>query len=167
MFYYKGMNFVNIRLDSRFEDMQKRIARMLNRIDNPEPALMLVGKIIRDSVDENFESEGRPISWAPNSIKTIEAFARGRSGKSLYKKSGGYTKRAAKRIASKKVLHWSTRLRKSINFKVSGKKVFIGTNVEYAAAHQYGLGVPQRKFIMIQPEDMVEIIEKINTHILS
>lgn len=58
------------------------------------------------------------------------------------------------------------RLRGSITHQVRGMNVFVGTNVVYAATHQYGRGkIPQRSFLGINEDDKDTILSILRRHI--
>jgi len=165
------------------------------KAQNVHPALRLIGNVVKKSIDQNFQEEGRP-KWVPNHWITLEVFAHGRKQPPLNpniplwwqmdklqtrvkrgENKGAFTVRAQKRITSKKVLQWTGRLRRSINFRIIGSNaVFAGTNVKYAKLHQEGGPLPKpwfgienvekRPFIMVHPHDRAEMRKLIKKYLL-
>lgn len=76
------------------------------------PVLKDFGEYMVGSVKRNFAAGGRPRKWKPS----LRALATG--GKTLVK---------------------SGRLRSSIGWQVKGGSTYVGTNVAYAKAHQFGV----------------------------
>ena len=87
------------------------IGGMGQKLKSLAPALKTVGQIIRTSVVRNFEVGGRPRSW--------------KESKRAERESG-------------RTLADTGRLRNSIHAAVTGNRIEVGTNVKYAAIHQFG-----------------------------
>lgn len=85
----------------------------------PAKVLKIAGEVMRGSIERTFKEEGSPAgSWPP----------RAESTKRRYKgKSAGHNR-----------LIMSGRLKNSISYKVEGSRLSIGTNLKYAAVHQFG-----------------------------
>ena len=120
-----------------------------------------IGEEALQSVQKNFDQEGRPSKWREWSLRYAEW-------------------RESKRGEAKgeeKILSLSGRLRNSMTkgtpeFSADGilrpyaRRVVIGTNVEYAATHQFGRGaIPARPYLMVQAEDYTEFGLIIEEHI--
>jgi phage virion morphogenesis protein len=87
-----------------------------------------VAELILTSVVRNFSAGGRPQRWAPLKV----------GGASHLNKTG--------------------RLRNSIVPRSDSDSATVGTNVIYAATHQFGRGaIPARPFLVLQDEDIDEI----------
>ncbi len=112
------MGGVGIELEVNDKEVQQMLGQIAKRIGNPEPALKVIGGIIRTSVVRNFEKGGRPDKWEKHS-KLTEA-RRGKGAPILIKQGfeGG--------------------LMGSISVKTEKDSVIVGTNKEYAAVHQFG-----------------------------
>jgi phage virion morphogenesis protein len=134
-----------------------------------------IGEHMMQSIQKNFDDEGRPEKW--DKLHSDYEAAR----------------------PAGKILTVSSDLRNSISPKASSKDVIIGTNKEYAAIHQFGdktkahtikprykkflkftsggetifskgvshpgSKVPARPFLLIQTEDEAEIVDIIEEHI--
>lgn len=90
--------------------------RIVNRFADKKPALRTIGAIGRESIRTNFVESGRPVKWRP-SKRTGDQGLPGKSGSTLRD---------------------TNRLMNSITSSVQKDSVIIGTNVEYAAVHNYG-----------------------------
>ncbi|VAX17041.1 hypothetical protein MNBD_NITROSPINAE04-857 [hydrothermal vent metagenome] len=107
------------------------------RLQNISPALFSFARPLYDSIIENFYSGGRP-PWAPL--------------------APGYLKRKTESGYSPDILIRTGALLNSIRVTPEGGKVTATAGVEYAAPLQYGTGnIPQRPFLMLQPEDEEEL----------
>lgn len=98
--------------DSGVKDMLRRVQA---RVRDMTPAFRIIGATVRTSIVRNFERQGRPTRWAPHSETT-----RARRGKDAM------------------ILRESSRLMDSIHPTAYPDRVEIGTNVVYAATHQFG-----------------------------
>ena len=125
------------------------------------------GERMLRSIQKNFSAGGRPEAWAP-SQRVLK-----RGGKTLIN---------------------SGRLKNSITYRLEGQDLVVGTNVVYAAAHQFGVDKqvsgpahtkqsvdgrrlrvgsksrhmrrPARPFLLIQDEDLVYLGKQIKRHLL-
>jgi phage virion morphogenesis protein len=85
---------------------------------SPQPLLNIAGEVMRGSVERTFREQGSPAgSWAPLAASTLK---RGKGG------------------AGRKILIQSGRLKNSLTYVTSGNVLTIGTNLKYAAIHQFG-----------------------------
>ncbi len=98
-----------------------------------------VGNHVRDSIKLNFDSGGRPVKWPPRKDNLPHP---------LLNKSG--------------------KLMNSFYVTLISNGVAVGTKVKYQAAQNYGFpprNIPARKFLMVQPDDMLKIDNIITNHI--
>ena len=165
--------------------LQRLLAEITGRMRNPEPAMKLIGGIVRSSVARNFEKEGRPTKWARHS-KTTEK-RRGKGAKILRNRGFGGG------------------LAGSVHYNAARNSVVISSNKEYAAVHQFGAkkgsfgtfvvkvdahkrkmkngtivgvrahernaklpwgNIPARPFLMIQDQDWAEIKAALNDFVI-
>ena len=129
-----------ITLNVKIEDGQVKamLTQLKERTQNMKPAFNLIGQIVRNSVIKNFMEGGRPEKWKPSKRAM---------------KEGGQT------------LADTGRLRNSIKSKAFTNRAEVGTNVIYAAIHQFGgkagrgkkVTIPARPFLIVQDEDWTEI----------
>ena len=104
---------------SRFESVMHRIQGVMREAT---PLMALIAPLMHDAVDENFAQQGRP-KWLGLSPKTL--------------------KRRGEAAGTGKILHRSGRLVNSITDSYDSTSARVGTNVVYAAIHQFG-GTIQR-----------------------
>lgn len=129
-----------------------RIRRLGKAVKDKEKPLRAASVYMRGSIDKNFQAEGRPEKWTPLSQKTT----------------------ARRRGKTHKILTDTARLRRSMNYKISGDESHIGTNTIYGPRQHFGYEggtgrgrskTPARSFLMFQEEDVREIGEIYKRHI--
>lgn len=120
------------------------LRRRLRRAAKPDMLLAWaeVGEIVLNSVQRNFDAEGRPKRWPRR-------------------------KRQTRQTIGKKVLTVTGRLRNSIHSVPSARQVRVSSNVVYAATHNFGRDpIPQREFLLVQQEDEGPIAKALEEGIL-
>lgn len=166
------------------DGVQSLLKRLSEKVSDMTPAMQVIGQIVRTSVIRNFEEGGRysgarswrggAKKWEPLSISTIFA---GRKIWFVTKKRGRYTRGkhgAEARLKGRMTLVDTARLRNSINAHAEPGRVEVGTNVKYAAIHQFGgragrghkAQIPARPFLVVQDTDIVEIKKVIENHLM-
>ena len=137
------------------DNWSKRLDRIRSNLDDMEPAWKLVGefmknRVIKDCFGKNQSPDGRPwAKWSPQYRGRMEKRGKG----------------------SNKILQDSGELRK-ITYQAFKDHVIVGTNKEYAAAHQFGIrantrwgGLPARPFLGFTEQDKVKAREILMRHI--
>jgi phage virion morphogenesis protein len=135
---------------------------------NLKPAMKSIGQLVRTSVIKNFETGGRP-AWKPLSEATIFGSFKGQ----MVTKRGKLRKPVERKLGFRKILIDTGRLMKSLNSKAYPDRAEVGTNVVYAAIHQFGgpagrgrkVNVPARPFLMVQDEDWSGIKDILIRHL--
>ena len=122
---------------------QNEIIKRLERISPPDltPAFMAIGETHLATVQERFERETDPYGkrWT---LRKTPLRGRGRQGD-----------------PRRKLLFLTGRLRNSLIYKASPTDVVIGTNLIYAATHQFGRGaIPARPYLDITERDAVRYV---------
>lgn len=153
-------------------ELKKEIGRIITRLEDKTPAMKVIGEIVKSSVIENFQVGGRP-RWTPTKAISM-AIAYRMKGKAIKTKRGGITKGFARHKAGKKTLIDTYHLQKSIAPRAFSDRAEIGTNVVYAAIHQFGgkagrgkkVNIPARPFLMVQDEDWIQMKAAISKHIM-
>jgi len=129
------------------KELSLYLAGMEFRGRNLTPLLLRLGALGKQAVEENFEQQGRP-RWQGLS----EVTKRMRAKK-------GYTG---------PILQVTGDLRDSVTISPPGlDSIDIGSNLEYAAIHQYGgragrgrkVNIPDRPFIHLEADDEEEMAE--------
>lgn len=140
---------IKIKLDKadlkRLQDKLKRITKLKEPLAQIKDALEASTKL---RFNRGVDPEGQP--WKPRTEKYKQRLAR----------QGRLTPR---------VLVVTGKLQKSIQYLSDERKVVVGTNVEYAAAHNFGHKkkptLPKRQFIGLSELDKERIDEIIEKHI--
>lgn len=141
------------------------LRRIVKELNNPTPALKLVGALAQRAIQRNFRNQrdpqGKP--WARLAPATIKA-------------------RRNRNKSSIQILVDSARLKNSLTtpdaLQVSASEVRIGTNVKYAAIHNFGAGarssvkthrsfgaIPKREFMGVSKEDEAGIVAGLNAYV--
>ena len=142
------MTGVSFTVDLDDAAARRALTRLAGRAIDLEPAMDEIGAMLVASTLERFERgedpDGQP--WTP-SIRALE--------------QGGQT------------LVDTTRLRGSITHEAARDSVTVGTNVIYAAIHQFGgkagrgkkVTIPERAFLGVNDDDAAEIGEILAEHL--
>ena len=110
-----------IEIETRYLDkVQKLMSLMIAQGKDMRPLMRQVAADMHDAVEENFEKQGRQPGW--KSLST--AYARYKAKK--------------KKTGNSKILEFSGALRRSITEKSNATQAVVGTNLKYAAIHQFG-----------------------------
>ena len=173
---------IEIKITTSADKTEKMFIKLNQKIDDIKEPLEKSGLLMIKSINDNFESQGRPSGWQPLSPMTL-----------ALRKHGG-----------SRILQDTGTLKRSITYNVVGKdRVKIGTNLQYASKLQFGgenvmpahivvptkkkalhffIGgqeifctranipemrtqVPPRPFIMFQEQDKEDIIRIFNEHL--
>lgn len=102
------------------------------RASNLRPFMNVVGSIVRSSVVQNFRVGGRPVRWKTSGR------VRGVFHKEIATIAKGTKRKNARKFKGAQTLVQSATLQDSINYKVFNDKVVVGSNVVYAAIHNFG-----------------------------
>jgi len=137
---------ITLKIDDKLlKDYLKKIEKKGTTL---EPLLSKIKVIGLQSVEENFESQGRP-KWEPLKLQTL--------------------KRRAKKGYTGGILQRTATLKKSVTGEIGKDKVTIGSNLEYAAVHQFGFRkrkIPARPFVKFTKDDINEMEDTILDHII-
>ncbi|MBX6772694.1 MAG: phage virion morphogenesis protein [Chloroflexi bacterium] len=115
-----------------------RLVELARRARQPAPALVAGAAVIVQSVRRNFEAEGRPERWAPLARSTVR-----------------------QRGSAHPILVRTGRMRRATRAtRPSGRTIRVINDVPYARYHHTGTArMPQRRFLMVQSEDVPVIGE--------
>ena len=107
---------IEIKIDDK--GVVQLLKQVEKRVGDMSPVMKIIAGIMHDAVEENFEKEGQP-KWTPLAKSTER-------------------QRARKGHWPGKILQVSGKLATSISQKSDSKSAIVGTNVVYAAIHQFG-----------------------------
>lgn len=129
-------------------DVQSRLERLQENVQDLTPAMEDIGEYGLLVTDRRFQTEtdpdGKP--WQKLSAFTVAK------------------KKAEGKIAG--ILQRTGLMRSRVNYRASATSCIIGVNDVKAKKHQFGIGVPQRKFLGFSSEDKQEIIAILEDHIV-
>ena len=135
------------------EILFKRLIKNSKDLKRP---LINIRATLLSSTDKTFEAQGRPRKW--KDLKPSTKRKRAKMGK-----------------WPAKILQVSGSLASSVNGKIEGNTVKIGSNKEYAMIHQKGgtiktkkasIKIPARPFLVIQDEDVKRAENILTRHLL-
>jgi len=133
-----------IKVEINDVEVEKYFNTVHNKGVSLTPLLEQLGSIIQDAIGDNFAEEGRP-SWQPLKASTIKE-----------RNKLGYTG---------PILQRTGKLKRSITRKVGPNYVVVGTNLEYAAIHNFGgpcgknhsVDMPKREFVTLTDLDITDL----------
>lgn len=144
---------IEIKIDDK--EIQKLLKKLISKTENLRPLMKNIAGIMLDSVESNFETEGRPEKWQELSEVTIE-------------------QRTKKKYYPGKILQMRGELAASITSKYDDNSAVVGTNKDYAAIHQFGgkagrnkkVEIPARPYLSLTTNDEKQIINEIKNHLI-
>jgi phage virion morphogenesis protein len=142
---------VTIHIDD--SEVRQALNELGKRMDDLTPAMQDIGETILESVQRNFEEHCGPdlIQWTRLS-KKYEKWKTEKKGRN-----------------ASDILILNRVLMGSINPQPEPRQVTVGTNVKYAAIHQFGSTngkTPARPFLGIRNSDWPEINDAINGYLI-
>ncbi|PVX80045.1 phage virion morphogenesis protein [Paraburkholderia unamae] len=119
--------------------LEATLDRLVAAVADASPVMREISDIMWDAVEENFAQQGRP-RWLGLKPSTLQQRVGGQLGKGRgVLKSGAWSLQIGQRVArSLKILQASGRLASSITPAYDATSARVGTNVVYAAIHQFG-----------------------------
>lgn len=108
----------DLEITIQVDDIDRALREIARRVANTAPAMREIKGVMLDAVEQNFEEEGRPkwVDLAPSTKK----------------------RRAAQGKWPGRILQVSNTLVRSITGDSGNGFATVGTNLEYAAIHQFG-----------------------------
>ena len=142
---------ITIKIDS--EQLQKELTALIQKAVDRRPLMKNIAGIMHNAVEENFAQEGRP-KWVPLGQKTIIA-------------------RQKKGYWPGQILQQTGKLAASISSYSDNDQAVVGTNVVYAAIHQFGgkagrggkVNIPARPYLQLTDENMEEILKAVKEYL--
>lgn len=136
---------IKIKIDNK--EIQQLLKKLTTKTENLRPLMKNIAGIMMDSVETNFEQEGRP-KWQGLAKSTIKQRTKAGTwpGKILQVSQAG--------------------LASSITSKYDDNSAMVGTNKVYAAIHQFGGDAGRNKKVKIPARPYLKLGEKENTEII-
>jgi phage virion morphogenesis protein len=140
---------------------KEELDKLKEKIKNPQVMLETIGNYLVSVISESFEGEKSPDGTAWEPLSTIVK----NSKKERMRKLKTLTKGEDYK---RKILHESGRLAGDFRPKIEGDKLTIGTNLIYAAIHQFGgqagrgkkVTIPARPYLPITGDNLTEKTEE-------
>jgi phage virion morphogenesis protein len=169
-----------IELEYDAGDVLAALSRLADASGDIGPVMRQIGEHLVDSTRQRFRTSTAPdgSAWEPNAQSTYLGYL-GAFGGSASKKTGRLTKAGAGRAAGKKPLIGETRiLGITINYRVDGDTLYIGSPRVDAPTHQFGAkkhsftggktpwgDIPARPFLGLSAADRVEVPAILQEHL--
>ncbi|MEI8390376.1 MAG: phage virion morphogenesis protein [bacterium] len=139
---------IEIKVDDK--EIQQLLKKLISKAANLRPLMKNISGIMLDSVEENFEREGRPDKWQGLAKSTIK-------------------QRTKKGYWLGRILQVRGELAASITSKSDESSAVVRTNKVYAAIHQFGgntgrnkkVEIPARPYLKLGEKEKVEILKEI------
>lgn len=143
------------------EDLRREMKRLRKVGREWKIVLGAFGAHMLGSTSDVFRQEGKPEKWKPLKDETIIArFTRGNRARKRKKRVGSPAGKRA--IAGAKILFDRGRLAGSMGFRVRKNVLEFGTNLVYAATHQFGdkkRKIPARPYLIFLDENIKKFEE--------
>jgi len=144
-------DFIEIRLDNK--ELQQVLNQLAEKSSDLRPLMKNIAGILEDSVEENFEQQGRP-KWE-------------------YLKKPTIARRVKKGYWPGKILQIRGELAASITSNYDENSATVGTNKIYAAIHQFGgeagknkkVKIPARLYLKLGDKEKSQIFKEIENHL--
>ena len=136
---------IKVTIDAR--DVKKLFEKFGFNAENFRPALRKIGGVLEKASETAFARQGP--GWKP--LKPATKAERLRLGK------------------AGKILQRDGNLASSVSAQIEGNTVFIGSNLEYAGTHQFGLPkkkIPKRPFLIVSEAELRKSNFIISKHLL-
>lgn len=151
----------------------QRLRGMEERGENLSGVLRSFGAYMEGSIQKNFDAGGRPVKWAPLAAGTKLIWLKRRK---TWRTQKGNLSKIGRAAASGRIpLTDTARLRRSIRATVLANGVMLGTNLIYAAIHQFGgqagrgkkVSIPARPYLLFQDEDVQYFGRLLNGYLMT
>lgn len=167
------MTDITLQVDDR--QVRQGIDRLRRAGLDLTPAMRKIAQTLATITEDNFAAQGRP-SWQPLSDVTIHLRL---GGKKAYKKDGSLKAGAERKKSSMLILQDRGQLASSVSTDYGATQAVIGSNLAYAAIHQFGgeagrglkVSIPARPYLPadkdgnLQPEAQGPILATVLRHL--
>lgn len=132
------------------DTIAKALNKLLGQVNDLSPAFREMGEHLLESTQNRMSQEVTPDgqAWEPLSVNTI--------------------KQKALSSQSDKILRGYGTLADTLNYQLGANQLMFGSNMEYAATHQFGresANIPAREFLGVSNDDENEIIDILRSHL--
>lgn len=128
------------------KEVVKKLEELSKKVSDLKPLLRVCRRVLLNDIDENFETEGKA------------------SGDKWQELNEDYLEYKQKKKAVDKILQFGGDLRTKLSDSVTDRSLIIGSALEYAAIHNFGMEnkMPKREFMRFsdyQLEDLIAELE--------
>lgn len=147
-------SFVQVQVRGKTQ-ISQALNKLIQNTNNVEPALAEIGECLLESTQQRFVDMQAPdgTPWEELSETTL-----------------------SRKNRTDRILTESGTLADTLNYQISNNELSLGSNMEYAAMHQFGgttspfsafpnQEIPARPFLGIAPFERAEILDILNHHI--
>jgi len=137
--------FLTVDTDN-LKSVGESIREILNRSQNLKPAIHDIAEHVLESTQQRFLAMETPDgdAWEPLAFETL-----------------------ARKERQDRILTESGTLADTIHYLIENDEVQIGSNLEYAATHQFGRdNIAERPFLGLSNDDTDEILDILQSHLL-
>lgn len=130
------MSGASLHVDVTTNTVSDVLRRLAAATSDLRPAMEDIGAEVVDLSLECFKQQRDPYgqAWQPLSVASLF------KGAPSATKRGGFRAGFVRRLQGRQILIDTARLRNSLTYQADSSSVVAGTNVEYAAAHNFGAG---------------------------
>ena len=149
-------SFVSVEFRGQ-KTLAKELNRLLKKVDNQDSALNEIGNYLVESTEQRFDDMQAPDgqAWEPLSETTL-----------------------SRKKRTDKILFEGGTLAETLTYQLNGNELQVGSNMEYAAMHQFGgttspfsmfpnQEIPARPFLGLAPFERDEIMDILHSHLSS
>lgn len=139
---------INFKVDS--SEVKAEIERRLKKVQQSENLTRAIAGDLENAIEQNFRAQGRQPRWQRLKDKTLKA-------------------KAKSKYSSTRILQGRGDLKKSFTSRYTKLKAVIGSELEYAAIHNYGgmagrnrkVRIPQREIAKLTRRDERNINKRV------
>ena len=143
---------IEIKIDNKA--VESKLLDLAQKSENLRPLMKNIAGIFAYSTEENFKNEGRPDKWPELSESTIKQRTKNKQWPGM-------------------ILQVSGQLASSVNTYYDNDSAVIGSNLDYAAIHQFGgqagrnkaVEIPARPYLNLTDEDFEEILQSVGSYL--
>ena len=133
------------------DEIRQGLNQLLNQMHDLTPAFRSIGEVLLESTQERMSNEQAPdgSGWEQLSVFTL-----------MNKEKTGQ---------SNKILRGFGTLADTLNYQISANQLQLGSNLEYAATHQFGredANIPERPFLGLSENDKNDVLDILQDHFI-
>lgn len=168
---------MNLIVKTTDHEVKAALRNLLAKVGDLKPVMDRIGLYYLKSVQENFDKQSSPdgTPWQKLSAATLmmtlgtkRTSTSGRISRPYLNKRGALSAKGRTYLQGKRILIESNDLRNSIRHQADSHSVTIGTDIPYAAIHQFGgmagrgrkVKIPARPYLAVNRGKELELADK-------